>query len=181
MYIVELIEKPPSELADQPKLHFTGQTDITKRDNCKRFIGSIPGRLDGLVNCAGVCPWEGKLATDDQYRLNLEVNITGTWNMGTEALQRMSQQKEVTSPGVVKHAIREIGKGSIVNIGSGASLRGLQGLAAYSATKHAVLGLTRAWAKDFPQLRVNSVAPGSSFKPGCLLLSLSRRLQMDRS
>ena len=160
VYVAELAEKAPSDIDDHERLHFTGKCDITKREACKQFVDSIPGRLDGLVNCAGVCPWEGKLASDEIYRMNIEVNVTGVWNMGTEVIRRLSGQEDMEVPGALAQSTRSVGQGSIVNIGSGASLRGLQGLAVYSASKHAVLGLTRAWAKDHPQLRVNAVAPG---------------------
>lgn len=93
----------------------------------------------------------------------MEVNVTGTWNMGTEALEKMSAQTEDEHPGPYEGTARSVGQGSIVNVGSGASLRGVAGMAAYTASKHAVLGLTRAWAKDFPNLRVNLVAPGKPF------------------
>ncbi|KAI1613512.1 putative short chain alcohol dehydrogenase [Exophiala viscosa] len=165
VYVVDLMETPPKEIADQERLHFTGKCDITKREACRKFLDTIPGRLDGLVSCAGVCPWEGKLPSDDLYRLNMEVNVTGVWNMGTEAIRRMSEQQDLEAPGAVPGATRSVGQGSIVNIGSGASLRGLQGLAAYTASKHAVLGLTRSWAKDFPRLRVNAVGPGVTDTP----------------
>lgn len=93
----------------------------------------------------------------------MEVNVTGTWNMGTEALARMSQQEDIEAPGAYAGAVRSVGQGSIVNVGSGASLRGLPGLGAYTASKHAVLGLTRSWSRSFPKLRVNAVAPGTVY------------------
>lgn len=90
----------------------------------------------------------------------MDINVTGTWNMTTEAFGKMAIQEDVEICGIVPGSRRNVGKGSIVNIGSGASLRGVAGLAAYTASKHAVLGLTRSWARDFPEMRVNLVAPG---------------------
>lgn len=90
----------------------------------------------------------------------MDINVTGTWNMATAAMLRMSTQEDIETPGIVAGSVRNVGKGSIVNVGSGGSLRGIAGLAAYTASKHAVLGLTRSWARDFPQMRVNLVAPG---------------------
>lgn len=92
----------------------------------------------------------------------MNINVTGTWNMTTLCLRKMSSQVDSEVPGVIHGSIRSVGQGSIVNVGSGASLRGVSGLAAYTASKHAVLGLTRSWAKDFPKLRINLVAPGAS-------------------
>lgn len=112
------------------------------------------------MNCAGTSGWEGKIGTDEVYRRTMDINVAGTWNMATEALQRMSTQEDIESPGIVPGSVRSVGQGSIVNVGSGASLRGVSGLAAYTASKHAVLGLTRSWARDFPKMRINLVAPG---------------------
>lgn len=119
----------------------------------------MTGRLDGLVNSAGVGAWEGKIGADELYQRTMDINVTGTWNMVTEAMRRMSTQDDTEAPGVIPGAVRSVGQGSIVVVGSGASRRGVGGMAAYTASKHAVLGLTRSWARDFPKLRVNCVAP----------------------
>ena len=66
---------------------------MSQRQACKDFMQSIPGRLDGLVNCAGITLTEGKIATDDVFERVMAVNVGGTWNMGTEALKRMSEQE----------------------------------------------------------------------------------------
>lgn len=92
----------------------------------------------------------------------MDINVKGTWNMATEAFERMEKQENLEPAGIVPGSVRSVGQGSIVNLGSGASLRGVSGLATYAASKHAVLGLTRSWARSFPNLRVNLVAPGMS-------------------
>ncbi|KAF2019165.1 NAD(P)-binding protein [Aaosphaeria arxii CBS 175.79] len=165
VYIADIVKNPPAELVDHDRIHITYGCDITKRDACKSFIDSIPGRLDGLVNCAGTSTWEGKIGSDEVYQRTMDINVNGTWNMGTEAMRRMSGQEDVESPGAIPGVVRNVGQGAIVNVGSGASLRGVSGLAAYSASKHAILGLTRSWARDFPKLRVNAVAPGATDTP----------------
>lgn len=159
VYIADVI-KTPAELECKANLHVDGKCDITSREACKRFIDSIPGNLDGLVNCAGICPVEGKMADDELFARIMSINVTGSWYMGTEAIQRMTQQKQHSSEGLLPGSERTIGAGVIVNIASGASLRGIAGLGAYCTSKHAVLGMTRSWAKEWPTLRVNAVAPG---------------------
>jgi len=74
------------------------------------------------------------------------VNVRGVWNFCTSALAQMTKQKY----------------GSIVIFGSGASFRAVPKVPIYNMTKHAVAGLTRAWAKDFASrgIRVNCVCPG---------------------
>lgn len=167
MYVFDICTQAPKELQDEDKCHVTLQSDVTKREDAQSFLKSIPGRLDGLVNSAGVGAWEGKIGTDATYQRTMDINVTGTWNMATEAFRRMSTQDDIEAPGAIAGAVRSIGQGSIVNVGSGASRRGVPGMAAYTASKHAVLGLTRSWARDFPKIRVNLVAPGK-----CLKLSL---------
>jgi NAD(P)-dependent dehydrogenase (short-subunit alcohol dehydrogenase family) len=104
------------------------------------------GRLDGLVNNAGVNydaqPWDD---SPTQLRELFEVNVFGTFNCGIAAIRAMR------SAGVA---------GSIVNIASGALL-GQRQLAAYSASKGAVASLTYSWALDLDELgiRVNAVCP----------------------
>lgn len=107
------------------------------------------GRLDGLVNNAGICPVEGEIAPDDMFHNIIAVNLTGVWHMGTEAITQMNRQG---------------GPGVIVNTASNAALRGFAGIAAYSASKHGVLALTKSWSKEFSgrSIRVNAVGPGKS-------------------
>lgn len=116
----------------------------------KSFLDSIPGRLDGVVNSAGFSTWEGPIGADAIYHKTMDVNVTGTWNTVTEALRRMSDQDEVEARGAIPGAVRTVGQGSVVIIGSGASLHPVPGIAAYTASKHAVLGLAKTWARDFP-------------------------------
>ncbi|KAH8656811.1 hypothetical protein BGZ61DRAFT_523873 [Ilyonectria robusta] len=165
VYVADIASQASEELANQEDCYLTLRCDVTQREDCQAFLDSIPGRLDGLVNCAGISGWEGKIGTDKVYQRTMDINVTGTWNMATEALLRMSTQEDIETPGIVPGSVRSIGQGSVVNVGSGASLRGVAGLAAYTASKHAVLGLTRSWARDFPKMRVNLVAPGATETP----------------
>lgn len=160
MYVADISPQAPKELQNEDRCHLTLESDVRSRRDAQSFLGSVPGRLDGLVNSAGVGAWEGKIGADELYQRTMDINVTGTWNMATEAMRRMSAQDDNEVPGVIPGAVRSVGQGSIVIVGSGASRRGVGGMAAYTASKHAVLGLTRSWARDFPKLRVNLVAPG---------------------
>ncbi|KAL4877896.1 hypothetical protein BJY04DRAFT_221666 [Aspergillus karnatakaensis] len=165
VYVADIAPQAPEELINDKNCHITLCCDVTERAACKAFLESIPGRLDGLVNSAGTAGWEGKIGNDAIFQRTMEINVTGTWNMATEAMLRMSAQQDIEVPGIISGSLRNVGQGSIVNVGSGASLRGVSGLAAYTASKHAVLGLTRSWARDFPRMRVNLVAPGATETP----------------
>ncbi|KAF4999336.1 hypothetical protein FDECE_11532 [Fusarium decemcellulare] len=165
VYVADFASQAPETLANLERCRVTLGCDVTVQQACKDFLESIPGRLDGLVNCAGISGWEGKIGSDEVFQRTMDTNVKGTWNMDTECFRRMSTQEDIELPGIVAGSVRSVGQGSVVNVGSGASLRGVPGLAAYTASKHAVLGLTRSWARDFPKMRVNLVAPGATETP----------------
>jgi NAD(P)-dependent dehydrogenase (short-subunit alcohol dehydrogenase family) len=105
------------------------------------------GRVDVLVNNAGISllsPAEQTSAA--QWRRVLEVNLTGPFLL-CQALGA---------------AMLERGAGSIVNIASIAGLQGVSDRAAYNASKHGLIGLTRTLAAEWGGrgVRVNAVCPG---------------------
>lgn len=150
VYAVDLQDEPSPGLGAVQSTHLNYfKTDVADRQCCHKVVSSIiaqHGRLDGLVNNAGVTLLEGELPSDELYNAVTDCNLRGVWNMSTEALPIM----------------REQGSGSIVNIGSISALMGKARLAVYAASKHAVLGLTRSWALDYAKygVRVNMVGPG---------------------
>ena len=106
------------------------------------------GRLDCAVNNAGVTGPQAPLADypDDAFWRVQQVNVGGVLNCLRAELPQMVTQ----------------GGGAIVNMTSGAGFRGVPGSAAYVASKHAVIGLTRTAAVEYAAqgVRVNAVAPG---------------------
>lgn len=104
------------------------------------------GRIDGLVNNAGIFRHGGVLDSDiDQFRTITEVNQYGVFNGMHHVVPVMKEQ----------------GAGSIVNISSIAGLRGF-GAIAYTASKWAVRGMTKSAARELGRfgIRVNSIHPG---------------------
>jgi NAD(P)-dependent dehydrogenase (short-subunit alcohol dehydrogenase family) len=106
------------------------------------------GRLDHAVNNAGIDP---ELVPQAEWRLDqfdriMGVNVRGVFLCMKEEIARMLAQ----------------GAGTIVNIGSFASYAGVQNKPAYSASKHAVLGMTRAAALQYGRagIRINAICPG---------------------
>jgi len=105
------------------------------------------GEIDVLVNNAGI---------------SLSAPLQRT---GTEDLQRVMQVNAV-APYVLCRALiprmAEAGGGRVINIGSIASLKGIRYTSAYCASKHALLGLTRALAVEWGKrnVTVNAVCPG---------------------
>ena len=148
---VDLHKTPSKGLAALPQEHLTYiQADVKIRNQSHEVITAViekHHRLDGLVNSAGICPLEGEMPGDDIYDDVFDTNVRGSWNFATEAVTHMKSQ----------------GSGSIVNLGSLSSHKGVGRLPCYTATKHALAGLTRTWALDFAKygVRVNMVSPGT--------------------
>ena len=100
-----------------------------------------------LVNAAGIAESRPLTPPDDAlWEKTLAVNATGPWITSTACLPHM----------------KDAGWGFIANVASTAALEGYAYTAAYCASKHALLGLTRAMAQDLAKsaIRVIAVCPG---------------------
>jgi 3alpha(or 20beta)-hydroxysteroid dehydrogenase len=115
-------------------------------------VQSVFGRLDVLVNNAGIL--RHRLIEDmslEECSRIIEVNLIGQW-LGV---------KSVIAP------MKAAGGGAIVNVSSTEGFIGASGLAAYSASKFGIRGLTKAAARELGEygIRVNSVHPGAILTP----------------
>ncbi|MFC9437492.1 SDR family NAD(P)-dependent oxidoreductase [Nocardia sp. NPDC057030] len=129
--------------------------DVADDDSVRGAIAGVVdtfGRLDILVNNAGIGA-QGTVADnpDDEWRRVFEVNVFGTVRVSRAALPHLRR-----SPAA-----------AIVNICSIAATTGLPDRAVYSASKGAILSLTRAMAADHLRegVRVNCVNPGTVDTP----------------
>lgn len=106
------------------------------------------GKIDALANVAGVYPVQRlEELTDAHVQAVLDVNVVGVLRVCRAVAARM----------------RRGGGGAIVNIASGAAFRPYDGLSAYSASKGAVVSMSRVLALELaPRIRVNVVAPGAT-------------------
>ncbi|HZZ45533.1 MAG TPA: SDR family NAD(P)-dependent oxidoreductase [Pseudonocardia sp.] len=121
--------------------------DVSDPDQVGAAFSALPfTTLDALVNNAGIREIRGfdELTTQEWYRV-IDVNLHGTFHCVKAAA------------GMLRAA-----QGSVVNVSSVAGLMGVPGRVAYTASKHAVIGLTKALAAEFgpDNVRVNAVCPG---------------------
>jgi NAD(P)-dependent dehydrogenase (short-subunit alcohol dehydrogenase family) len=128
------------------------EVDITQEpqvvDLVKRAVEAF-GRVDILVNCAGMADFRKTEDTSlELWHKVVDVNLTGTFLCCREAGRRMI----------------EGGGGAIVNIASTSGISGTPYMAAYSAAKHGVVGLTRELATEWGKhnVRVNCICPGAT-------------------
>ena len=148
--IGDVLEEAGRQLADElgPAAVFVAQ-DVTREADWDSAVAAAArfGGLHGLVNNAGIYQPKTLMETDAAlFERHMRVNQLGCF-LGMKAVVPLMEQS---------------GGGSIVNISSVAGLRGSPGAIAYSATKWALRGMTKAAAVDLAQrkIRVNSIHPG---------------------
>ncbi len=146
-------------------VEFSG-ADVRIDKDCEKAVAETVkkfGKLDILVNSAGVIVRKEILEmTEEEWNLVLDINLKGVFLMCRAALTHLIETK-----------------GTIINIGSGWSLKGGPKAAAYCASKAGVLNFTRALAIDCGKygVRVNCVCPGDVDTP--MLRAEARQLGLS--
>lgn len=151
------------------------QTDVTSGPEGERAVAAATdafGRIDGLVNCAGIAPGEKLVGREGPHRLEsftraIAINLVGTFNMLRLAAAAMSKQE----PG------RGGERGVVVNTASIAAQDGQIGQVAYAASKGGVAALTLPAARELAShgIRVVTIAPGIFETP--MMAGLPRDVQ----
>lgn len=81
----------------------------------------------------------------DQYEMINNINAKGTMHCVRAVSKVMSAQEPLSYKG--RHGSRSLGRGSIINLGSAASYIASEGMLSYTASKHAVIGITKSAGK----------------------------------
>jgi NAD(P)-dependent dehydrogenase (short-subunit alcohol dehydrogenase family) len=123
-----------------------GTLDVRDEAAVTEYFAALPS-LDVLINNAGIARIRPLLETPaEEVREMLEINVVAAFVVLREAARRMAQS----------------GGGHIINIASDAATRGIDGMAPYVASKHALLGLSRSAHLELKPsgVRVSALCPG---------------------
>jgi len=147
----EATEKVAGEVRELGREALVLVGSVTDGSHVRRAVEQMHrqwGRLDALVNCAGVSPIfkKAQYVEDEEWRHVVDVNVTGTFLCAREAGRLML----------------EAGRGAVVNLSSIHGQVGMVRMAPYSASKGAVDALTRTLALEWADqgVRVNALSPG---------------------
>lgn len=129
------------------------QLDVTQEGACQREVAAVIaqyGRLDGLVNNAGINDNVGLEDSVEAFKQSLDKNLIHYFMMAHYCIPHLKNSK-----------------GSIVNIGSKVALTGQGHTSGYAASNGGRLALTREWASQYrnDDVRVNAVLPAEVMTP----------------
>lgn len=138
--------------------------DVTNEAQVAAFfqeLANIEGRVDILVNCAGIAPSAKVLGREGLHSLDLfqkvlNINVTGSFNMLRFAAEWMA-----------KNDVDGEERGVIINTASVAAYEGQIGQTAYAASKGAIVSMTLPLARELARdaIRVMTIAPGIMHTP----------------
>lgn len=146
----DVLDEEGKALAEETGATFVHH-DVTAPEEWARAVATAVdtyGKLDVLVNNAGILKFRRIADMEvEEFDRVIGVNLRGTWLGVKSAIKPM----------------RAAGRGSIVNISSIEGFVGAEGMSAYSASKFAIRGVTKAAARELARfkIRVNSVHPGA--------------------
>lgn len=124
--------------------------DVAKRESVDQMVAKVielHGTIDILINNAGITQ-DGMFLkmSEEAFQRVMDVNVKGVFNCTQAVLPHMLEK----------------GRGKIVNTASVSGVYGNVGQTNYAASKAAIIGITKTWAKEFGRkgINVNAVAPG---------------------
>ncbi|CAI7643385.1 unnamed protein product [Penicillium pancosmium] len=141
----------PATLQENSNFRYT-QCDLTEQSSIDSVISNcleaFEGRIDALFNIAGVMDHQGSVdtVTDSDWDRCIAINLTAPLKLMRAVIPTMRAQK----------------RGNIINMASRAGVSGAAAGAAYTASKHGLIGLTKnvAWRFKGENIRCNVVCPG---------------------
>src|SRR5512138_2391462 len=171
-------DKGRAKAAEHPAQIRFVKADVTNEADVQRAVDTAVndfGRLDGLVNAAGIPAAERVLGRDGviplaRFSRVIEINLIGTFN--AIRLAAIAMDKNAQSTGGER--------GVIVNTASVAAFDGQIGQAAYSASKGGIVGMTLPIAREFARIgvRVMTIAPGTFNTPLLAALPEAARVSL---
>lgn len=142
--------------------------DIGDPTQCRALVDQAVARFGGLDVLCNVAGRGGLRAfpeeTVDSWNAAFAVNVNGPFHLSQAALPHLLARR-----------------GNIVNVASTAGLQGQAYMPAYTASKHALVGLTKSMAVEFGRkgLRVNAVCPGGTATPFLQTFAVPEGAEMD--
>ena len=143
----EVLDSVKSKIGDKAFAIKLDMTDINSFDGICEDVAAKTGRIDILVNCAGINKREGLADVDEAtYDRIMDVNLKGVFFLSQTVAPYMKKQMA----------------GSIINIGSHNTGAVLGGVSVYGASKSAIVSLTRSMAVEWAKynIRANCISPG---------------------
>ncbi|NEB05034.1 SDR family NAD(P)-dependent oxidoreductase [Streptomyces sp. SID13726] len=146
--VADVLDEQGEALAEEIGARYV-HLDVSREDEWRSAVETVAeahGRIDGLVNNAGILRFNALLDTPlDEFMRIVEVNQVGCFLGVKTVAPRMSDG------------------GTIVNTASYTGVTGMAAVGAYAASKHAILGLTRVAALELAPrgIRVNAMCPGA--------------------